>query len=122
MRYPIRFDTLYRILSVSLLIAPEASYVEIDGPKVTVRMSWAFRSRFDRGTLLSVERAKDVLLTRGVHGFAGRWLVNGSGQGIVALKFEPVQRAYVLGFPVQLKQLLVSVEDVDGVISALRSP
>lgn len=53
-------------------------------------------------------------MSRGVHGAAGRWLVNGSGEGILAIDFEPVQRAYVLGIPVRLRQLLVSVEEPDG--------
>ena len=54
-----------------------------------------------------------------MHGFAGRWLVNGSGQGIVGINLQPRQRGYVLGFPVRLRNLLVSVEDTAGLMAAL---
>jgi hypothetical protein len=54
-----------------------------------------------------------------VHGFNGRWLVNGSGRGIVGIRLDPVQRAYVIGAPVRLRELLVSVTDADAVAAAL---
>lgn len=54
-----------------------------------------------------------------VHGFAGRWLVNGSGEGILALDLEPAQQARVLGVPVRLRQLLVSVDDPDALAERL---
>jgi len=50
---------------------------------------------------------------------AGRWLVNGSGSDIVAMDLNPIGRGYVMGFPVKLRQLLVSVEDPEGLIRAL---
>lgn len=39
----------------------------------------------------------------------------------MSLHLEPRQTAYVLGFPVRLRELLVSVEDPPGLIAALRS-
>jgi hypothetical protein len=45
--------------------------------------------------------------------------VNGSGSGIVVLELDPKQRAYVLGVPVGLRQLMVSAEDPSGLIAAL---
>ena len=74
-------------------------------------MGWAFRSTFDRSRITATSLVdKRVLLTRGVHGWAGRWLVNGAGDGILAIDLEPHQRAYVMGFPVTLRQLQVGVE------------
>lgn len=119
-RFPIKFEATYARLSRALLISPSASYVEIDGDKVSVRMGWAFRAKFDRsrvaGTTLSGER---IPLTRGVHGWGGRWLVNGAGDGVVAIDLEPRQRAYVMGFPVSLRQLQVTVEDPPALAAAL---
>ena len=46
--------------------------------------------------------------------------MNGSGQGIVSIDLEPRQRGYVVGFPVRLRNLLVSVEDPAGLMAALR--
>ncbi|HEY5077171.1 MAG TPA: hypothetical protein VIJ48_06695 [Acidimicrobiia bacterium] len=110
-RFAIKFDAPYALLSRALLIFPSDSYVEIAGTEVSVRMGWAFRSTFDRSRITATSLVdKRVLLTRGVHGWAGRWLVNGAGDGILAIDLEPHQRAYVMGFPVTLRQLQVGVE------------
>jgi hypothetical protein len=113
-RFAIRFDAWYRALSSALLLPPSASYVEYRGDEVCVKMGWAFRVTFPPSAVASVSQLKRRPVSRGVHGAAGRWLVNGSGEGILAIDFEPVQRAYVLGIPVRLRQLLVSVEEPDG--------
>jgi hypothetical protein len=113
-RFPIRFDPAYRIFSTALFLPPSHSYVEIEGDQVNVRMRWAFRTRFPRSAVTSITEPDMSPLSRGVHGFAGRWLVNGSGKGIVSLDLEPPQRGYVIGFPVRLRKLLLSVEDPGG--------
>jgi hypothetical protein len=110
-RFSIRFDKCYGGLSSSLLLPPQESYVELDSQWVRVQMGWAFRTQFPRSTIISVTPTKHVPLSRGVHGWAGRWLVNGSGQGILTIDLQPNQRAYVMGFPVRLKQLLISVTE-----------
>jgi len=56
-----------------------------------------------------------------VHGFAGRWLVNGSGRGILTLDLKPAQRGYVMGFPVRLRELQVSLERPEDVSAMLLS-
>jgi hypothetical protein len=38
---------------------------------------------------------------------------------IVAIRLDPLQRGHVLGFPVELRELAVSVEDRDGLLDAL---
>jgi hypothetical protein len=63
-----------------------------------------------------------ALLTRGVHGLAGRWLVNGSSRGLVAVTIEPPARAFVVGFPVRLRVVTVSVEDPEGLIAYCGRP
>lgn len=119
-RFPIKFDRPYALLSTALLIFPSDSYVEIVGNEVSVRMAWAFRAKFDRsrvsGTSLLDRR---ISLTRGVHGWAGRWLVNGAGEGILAIDLEPRQRAHVMGVPVSLRKLMVSVDDPRALAAAL---
>jgi len=57
-----------------------------------------------------------------VHGFGGRWLVNGSGRGILSIRLNPGQRAYVMGVPVRLRELLVSVAECPALAAALRDP
>jgi hypothetical protein len=118
-RFPISFDRSYARLSRSLFISPSASYVEIAGDEVAVRMGWAFRATFGRSAISGTSVLPPIPLTRGVHGWAGRWLVNGSGDGILAIDLEPSQRAYVMGFPVKIRQLQVSVEVPAGLARAL---
>ncbi len=118
-RFPIRFDPWYRALSRAVLLPPSHAFVELDGDEVRVRMAWAFRARFPRSAVASVTEHRRVPLSRGVHGWAGRWLVNGSGDGVVELALRPDQRAFVVGVPVRLRTLLVSVDDVAGLEAAL---
>lgn len=118
-RFPILFDDWYALLSRSLFIPPANSYVEVDSTQVCVRMSWAFRARFPRSAIVSVVESGNNPVSRGVHGFAGRWLVNGSGSGILTISLMPPQRGYVMGFPVRLRQLMVSVEQPGALATAL---
>ena len=100
-------------------MAPAASFVEVDGDEVRVQMAWGFRARFRRSTVVSASERQMKPRSRGVHGWAGRWLVNGSGDGVVDIALDPRQRGYVMGFPVRLRNVLVSVEDPAGLIRAL---
>ncbi len=121
LRFPILFDEWYAILSRVLFIPPANSCVEVDSRQVSVRMSWAFRACFPRQAVVSVAHSHDHPLSRGVHGFAGRWFVNGAGDGIVAIALQPRQRGYVMGFPVRLQQLMVSVAEPESLAAALRN-
>jgi len=118
-RFPIRFEHLYGRFSSLLLLPPASSYVEIDGDRVEARMSWSFQARFPLSAVASARERREFVLSRGVHGGAGRWLVNGSGKGLVSIALRPEQRARVLGWPVRLRELIVSVEDPAALIKAL---
>jgi len=118
-RFPIKFDRAYGMLSTALFMSPAKSYVEFVGDHVLVRMGWGFRSEFPKTAVKAVSRWGRRPISRGVHGFAGRWLVNGSGDGIVTVDLEPQQRGYVMGFPVRLRQLMVSVEQPEQLMGAL---
>jgi hypothetical protein len=118
-RFPIKFESAYALLSRGLFISPNDSYVDIAATEVSVRMAWAFRTTFDRSSVTETAFGERIPLTRGVHGWGGRWLVNGAGDGILAIDLEPRQRAYVMGFPVRLRQLRVSVDDPAALAEAL---
>jgi hypothetical protein len=118
-RYPITFDPWYRWLSSVLGLPPSSAYVEIDGEEVEVRMGWAFRSRFRRSDVSSAAPADIRPISRGVHGFGGKWLVNGAGRGILRIELRPQPRAYVMGIPLPLRELLVSVGDPATLATAL---
>jgi len=119
-QFPIRFNQLSRVLFRGLLIRPSACLVEVGAESIHVQMGWAFRARFARSSVargaLGVE---GIVLGLGVHGFAGRWLVNGSLDGLLTLHLSPVQRAFVLGVPVKLRELQLSLEDPNAFLEAV---
>ena len=120
-RFSIGFDRWYGSLSSLLGLPPSSAYVEVDATNVEVRMGWAFRARVPRSTVVTAGPVDIRPLSRGVHGFAGRWLVNGSGRGIVRIALNPAQRAHVIGLPVGARELLVSVTEPSALVDALRA-
>jgi hypothetical protein len=103
---------------------PSVSGVEVDPSEIRVRMG-SFKLDVPRGSVRSVERSRArVGGTTGVHESGrGRWLVNGSAEGLVELTIEP---------PCYLKpgidtlfrragvhSLTVSLVDPDAFIAAL---
>ena len=118
-RFPIRFDGFYRVISILSFLPPDDAYVALDGQDVSVRMAWGFRARLPRAAVAGVQRIALRPLSRGVHGWGGRWLVNGSAEGLLEITLRPEQRARVIGFPVRLHTLVVSVEDPEGLRAAL---
>jgi hypothetical protein len=48
----------------------------------------------------------------GVHGWRGRWLVNGANRPIGRITLSLPAKARVLGVRISLRELLVSVDDV----------
>ncbi len=109
MRFPIRFGAACRFLFAALLLTPSDSFVEIEGDEVRVRMAWVFRARFPRSAVVSVTEHQQKPLSRGAHRLrrvlAREWLRRGHRQHPPGAQ----QRGY--GFPVRIRNLLVSVED-----------
>ena len=54
-----------------------------------------------------------------MHGWRQRWLVNGSSHGIVVLAIDPPARARVLGVPIRVRELAVSLDEPVGFAAAL---
>jgi hypothetical protein len=118
-RCPISFDRWYRAISYAVGLPPSSAYITVSPERVEVRMGWAFRSSFPRSAIASVTAPEIRPFSRGVHGFGGRWLVNGSGNGIVSIQLSPRQPAYVMGFPLRVRELMVSVADPPLLAEAL---
>ncbi|HEV7861902.1 MAG TPA: hypothetical protein VGR20_04350, partial [Acidimicrobiia bacterium] len=112
------------LLFRGLMISPSASFVELADDTIHVRLGWAFSARIPRRLVRSAGagKAPAIPLTAGAHGWNGRWLVNGSPDGIVAVELSEPVRAFVAGFPIRLKVLSVSLEDPDGFLAALGVP
>ncbi len=117
-RIPIKYSKVWSWLLTILLMPRGLSYIEVDGDAIRVRMSFAFRATFTRGDISAVSPHRPVV-SIGVHGWRGRWLVNGANRPIARITLALPARARVLGFPVALRELLVSVDDVAELRRAL---
>jgi hypothetical protein len=90
-----------------------SAVIRVDGDAIRVQMGLAFRTHFTRGDISSVDERGPVV-SIGVHGWRGRWLVNGANRPIARIVLALPTHAFVLGFRVRLSELLVSVDDVAG--------
>ncbi len=116
------FPMLYgkwRPLLVLLGMGPGLSGVELDGEDMHVRMGWAFRARVPRASITGARAVSGRVGGVGVHGWRGRWLVNGSMEHIVGIDIDPAVRAIATGIPVHLHYLALSIEDPDAFLAAL---
>jgi hypothetical protein len=118
--FPIRYGAL-RLLLVVLGMGPGVSGVDLSADEFHVRMGWAFRARVPRSAITGARLVTGRVGGIGVHGWRGRWLVNGSMDHIVGIDIDPAPRALATGIPVRLRFLLLSLEDPDGFLAALKS-
>ena len=118
MRIPIRYGNPWKWLLPLFLLPARLAYIRIDGDSVRVRMAWGFRIKFPKASVQAVSDHRPVV-SIGAHGWKGRWLVNGAHRPIARITFAIPVRARVLGFGVQLRELLVSVDDVAELQRAL---
>jgi hypothetical protein len=95
------------------------SRVVVTESDLDVRLGIAFQAVVPRSSLVSARRWSGLVFGWGAHGWRGRWLVNGSSKGIVVLEIEPKARGRVLGVPVALRELAISMEDPEGLVAAL---
>jgi hypothetical protein len=110
-RAPIKYSRTWAWLLTLCVIPPSSAFIEVDGETIRVRMGLAFRTGFTRGDISRVE-GRGPVVSVGVHGWRGRWLVNGANRPIARIVLALPTHAYVLGFRVRLSELLVSVDDV----------
>ena len=111
-RIPIRYGNPWRWILPFLLLPARSAYLRIDGDVVKVRMSWAFRTKFSRSDVIEVAKHRPVL-SIGAHGWNGRWLVNGAHRPIAIIRLAEPAPGRVMGFPVKVRELWVSVDNRD---------
>jgi hypothetical protein len=117
--FSLRYGRFSRPLLTAFASGPGRSQVVVDDTTVDVSMGPSFRGRAPLRAVISARPCAETVVSRGVHGWRGDWLVNGAGDGLVEVGFEPPMPARVLGFPVRVHRLRVSVNDPDGLIEAL---
>jgi hypothetical protein len=117
--FPLSYSPLNGVTLRLIGLGSAGSGVWVDTDEVRVAMGRVFRARFPRKSVRSIGRDTAFVDGWGVHGWHGRWLVNGSSSGIVRLDLEPGARARVLGVPVRLNALRVSLTTPDELIRVL---
>jgi hypothetical protein len=105
-------------LSVPIGLGPKNSEVRVADGTLHVKMGWAFDAHIPLASITKAEAPKERAFTWGVHYSRGRWLVNGSRKGLVALTIAPTVQARAAGRSVKLRSLWVSVTDPDALIAA----
>ncbi|BBX00570.1 hypothetical protein BST36_01460 [Mycolicibacterium moriokaense] len=118
METELRYERWFLPFSVPLGCGPKQSEVRIADDTLHVKFGWGFRAAIPLSSITKAERNNDRVYSWGAHGWRGRWLVNGSSKGIVELTIDPPTRAYVMGVPVTLKTLWVSVTEPEALIEA----
>ena len=95
------------------------SSVVVTSTDLEAELGLAFRGVIPRESIRSARPWQGRVFGWGAHGWRGRWLVNGSSKGIVVLEVEPPGAGRVLGFPVTVRELALSLEDPEGLCEAL---
>jgi hypothetical protein len=103
---------------------PGRSGVEVDAEEIRVRMA-DLKLDVPRRSIRSVTHSQfRTRGTTGVHDRRGRWLVNGSPDGLVELAIEPpcyLARQFSTQFRrARVDTLILSLVDPDGFVAALR--
>jgi hypothetical protein len=116
----LRYERWYLPLAVAVGLGPSRSELRVASDSLHVKMGWAFDAHIPLASITTAEARDERVFTWGVHYSRGRWLVNGSGTGLVELTMEPPVEAKVFVKSVQLRSLWLSVDDPDALIAACR--
>ncbi len=119
-----RFDFSYGVAMRWFLtitgMPPRFTYAAVGGDVVRVRAGVWFRLDIPRERIAVAERHGKRYLSRGVHGWWGRWLVNASSDGLVRIALEPKVGGWLLCWPLRVREVIVSLRDPDGFLAALQ--
>ncbi|ACC41260.1 hypothetical protein NJB18091_00250 [Mycobacterium marinum] len=122
MKTQLRFERWFLPLSVPLGLGPKNCAVGVEAGNLHVRMGWAFAADIPVASIKSAALTNARVFAAGVHYSGGRWLVNGSGKGLVALMIEPPAQATAVFMSVRVRSLWISVTDPDALIAACTTP
>jgi hypothetical protein len=115
-RYAPAMVPMFRLLG----LGPARSGVWVGRDSLRVTMGWGFRAEIPRRAVREIGPDGAAVGGWGVHGWRGRWLVNGSSSGLVRLEIEPEVQAWVMGIPVRLRTLRLSLVAPGELTSMLR--
>jgi hypothetical protein len=117
----LRFDRWYVPLALSVGLGPNRSALRIESGNLHVKMGWAFAADIPLTSITNAEATNQRAYTAGVHFGFGRWLVNGSTKGLVALTIDPPVQARMWRRSVTVRELWLSVTDPDAFVAACQA-
>jgi hypothetical protein len=117
--FDFRYGVFRPLLSI-LAMGPRFSKIALDDDTLRVGLGWAFRATIPVRQITAAQRRDGPVGGIGVHGWRGRWLVNGAATGLVAITVDPPARAWAIAIvPITLRELTLSLEDPDAFLAAL---
>ena len=117
-RFPFRYSRLSRWCLTPFLMGPRHARVDLHPDRLDVRMGLAFRAAIDRPAIADARVAAPGRSV-GVHGWRGRWRVNGSRVPTAQLTIDPPSKGRFNGIPLRLREVRLGVDDPEGLVAAL---
>ena len=119
-RFEISYTGINGPLMKVLGVGPGRGYVIVTPDDLIIKMGWSFSGTIPRSRITSAEEStKPRGYGWGVHGWKGKWVINGSDSGIVKIKIDPATTVRTLIFPINLREAYISIEDLQGFLAAL---
>lgn len=106
-----------RLLLLVLFVRPR---VEVSRQVLLVSLGWSFRVAVPRGAIQAVDSVPWRRYSIGAHGWRGRWLVNTTTEPLVRIRIDPATHGRILGFPIRVRELTLSIDDVAAFLTDLR--
>ena len=116
------YNQFMSVLMLPFFAGPRHSSISVNDDVVMVRMGvagWTFAADLPRLSITEVSCVDGPVMAWGAHGWRGRWLVNGSSRGLVRLTIADGARGRVLGFPIRVRELTLSLADPDAFVRAV---
>jgi hypothetical protein len=125
-RFQLHYDLVGGLLK-ALGLGPGFAWIAVTRSELVVHMGWAFDLRVPRSQVAGVRPLRalagfgQMLAGWGIHtNFAGTWYVNGAQTNLVRIDLAEAVRGRMMLIPVRVTRVVVSVQDVDGLIATLR--
>ena len=115
-----RMPRPHPVLRVLLLVLFVRPRVEVSRQVLLVSLGWSFRVAVPRGAIQAVDSVPWRRHSIGAHGWRGRWLVNTATGPLVRIRIEPATTGRLLGVPVRVRELTLSIDDVAAFLTDLR--
>ena len=120
MRFDIAFGRITPLL-IATGMPQSTAYLDIGDTTLDVRMGWSFKASIPLASITTVEALDRKAISIGVHGWNGRWLVNGRSDQLVQITIDPAVKAKAVLYPIKLRELTVSVDNRDEFVRVLQA-